>query len=565
LSTSPQRRQLPQPERLVNLTPHEIALEAIEPPADFDDSESPNLLTVRLPPEGQFARIDDNASRLSAGWLNAETSLIALTRMRRSTKLSDLPPPAPGTRLIVSRLTALAARNRGDLVFPYGELRDQAGRIIGMKGLAAFRRKLAPTQRYRDWRAAVRADLAGKVVGQEWLTGLLFAAATALLSGFLALCPGALDNASQHGWAGGGLAWTSWSSVFCFVTGVTLMSFATWRWRRRGQILTERGTAYVIDEVAIPWQHEEKESVLAEIRKGFARTLLVPGPNALDEAWQWQVDSESAARWDENVDGLVRSFWAVHYNDDQVTKNALFTWAPWPVAVAFGARATARRRGLALHVRQRTSHGAGANARLQVTDPAYDFQRGQHLEPLSDLTPDHAVQELYGQLTLNFEPLTSTHRREPAGHGRQVLLLIIRTTHGHIGDISMDLTQADPVAVHVPGLLADPVLPNGPHPVPVAEWRLTSATKPTPELPWKAFPSAAEEIADWIITQHRKHPGHLVLIAARIPQELAIGLGIQLGQRQNWPRQAYPVYYANRRLVVTDLLLGSESVPLERS
>ena len=348
------------------------------------------------------------------------------------------------------------------------------------------------------------------------------------------------------------------------------MFLATWRWRRRGQILAGRGTAYIIDEDAISWQHEEKESVLAEIRKGFARTLLVPGPDALDEAWHWQADSQSAPRWDENVDRLVRSFWAVHYNDDQVTKNALFTWAPWPAAMAFGARATARRRGLALHVRQRTSHGAGANAQFCVTDPAHDFQRGRRPEPLRDLAPGHAVRELDGQLALAFELLPGSQPRSVRAPrhnaaSRPVLLLVVRTTRGHIGAISMDLKQAEPVPVHVPGSLADSVLPPGPHVMPTAEWRLTSAAEPVPELPWQAFPAAAEEIADWVIAQHHKHPGHLVLIATRIPQELAIGLGIQLGQRRNWPPQAYPLYYANRQLVITDLRLGSESVPTERS
>ena len=232
-----------------------------------------------------------------------------------------------------------------------------------MTGLAAFRPSLAPTQWYRDRRATARARRSVQGPGSDSVTGVVFVTATALLSGFLALIPGATDNAIHQGWAGNGQAVTSWTGLACLVAGLALLTAGARRWRRRAQLLGQRGTAYVIDEAVGPWQHEEKESVLADIRAGFARTLLVPGPGVLGTAWQWQADTDAAASsWDERADDLVRSFWAVHYNDDQVTRNALFTWAPWPVAVAFGARATARRRGLVLHVRQRPSYGAARPA-----------------------------------------------------------------------------------------------------------------------------------------------------------------------------------------------------------
>ena len=86
------------------------------------------------------------------------------------------------------------------------------------------------------------------------------------------------------------------------------------------------------------------------------------------------------------------------------------------------------------------------------------------------------------------------------------------------------------------------------------------------QLPWRAFPGAAEDIADWVIAQSTAHRDHVVLIAARIPQELAVGLGIHLGQRRHeWPQHAYPVYHAHQELVVLDLKLGADSVPAERS
>jgi hypothetical protein len=480
-------------------------------------------------------------------------------------------------------VTALAARHRDDLVFPFEEIRDSAGQIIGVRGLAAFRPRFAPVQRYQDWRAATKSRRTGKPLSREWLTGVLFATATALLSGFLALIPGATDNALHHGWAGGDLAWTSWTSLVCLVGGGALLGAGAVRWRTRGQILGQRGTAYVIDEVAMPWQHEEKESVLADIRAGFARTLVVPGPGALGQAWQWQADAESASRWDENVDRLVRAFWAVHYNDDQVTRNALFTWAPWPVAVAFGARATARRRGLVLHVRQRPSYGTtGANTELRLTDPAHDFLRGTRRAALDDSAPEHTVTCLQGQLTLTIEPFIIQNANHPgnppiprpvAHRGGSpapvqppLLLLLIRTTHDSIGPIPLNLAATPAATIQVPASLAGSLLPAGSYMIPVAEWRLDSADQPVPQLPWRAFPAAAEDIADWIIAQSTAHRDHVVLIATRIPQELAVGLGIHLGQRRHeWPPYAYPVYHARQELVVLDLRLGADSVPAERS
>ncbi len=581
---------LPPAERLVNLTEHDVVLEAVIPSAPGEEPGSGTSSEVRLPPDGRFARVDDARADLGDGWLNAGTSLITLTRLRRSGELMDLPPAQPGARYIVSRITALAARRRRDLVFPFGEVRDSAGRITRARGLASFRPGWALAERYRDWRAAVRERRSREPLSKQWLTGVMFAVATALLSAALALLPGAADNARRHGWGGGGQFWASWLTVGFGAAGLALLVAAAWRWHRRGQILDERGTAYVIEEQAIAWRHEEKESVLAAIAKGFASTLRVPGPEALGDNWHWQADAEAAPQWDERTDQLVRSFWAVHYNDDQVTRNALFTWAPWPVAMAFGARATARRRGLVLHVRQRPSYGAGGpRQELRLTDTAHDFLRDKRPRSLSETAPRHTVRCLPEpgcppvHLDVTVEPLhvpdahqpsrlhltgSSTHRGGSASHGtlRLPLLLLVRATHEPIDLIPMELADAPMVTIHVTEGLTDSVIPAGKHTVMVAEWRLDSGVQPVPQLPWEAFPAAAECIAAWVVEQARTHPGHVILLATRIPQELAVGLGIQLGQlTHSWPRRMYPAYYAQRRLVVPELMLGAESVPVERA
>jgi hypothetical protein len=567
----------------VNLTEHQVVLDAFEQAAAGEDPGATPPSVVRLPPEGRPARVRDDRARLSQRWLNTGTGLVRLTRLRRSSDLVDLPPPKPGARYVVSRITALAARRRGDLVFPFGEHRDPAGRITRVSGLATFRPGWALRHWYRDWRTAACGRRARKPLGSQALTGVLFAMATALLSGALALLPGAADNAQQNGWAGGGQFWASWLTVCFGVAGLAVLGAAAWRWRRRAVIVDERGTAYVIEEQAIAWRHEEKESVLTAIGKGFASTLRVPGPDALGDNWHWQVDAEGAARWDERTDQLVRSFWAVHYNDDQVTRNALFTWAPWPVAMAFGARATARRRGLVLHVRQRPSYGAaGPRQQLRLTDTAHEFLRDKRPAPLEQTAPEHCVKHLQGRLAVTVEPLglsnaAAAHpyhaaraagRSGPAGQDAagQMLLLLVRVTHGPIGPIPMTLAHTRAMTAYVSHGLAGSLIPAGTHTVVAAEWRLDSKTQPVPQLPWEAFPAAAESIADWVVEQASAHPGHVVLLATRIPQELAVGLGIQLGQRAHaWPRQAYPVYFVSERLVVPELMLGAESVPAERA
>jgi len=117
--------------------------------------------------------------------------------------------------------------------------------------------------------------------------------------------------------------------------------------------------------------------------------------------------------------------------------------------------------------------------------------------------------------------------------------------------------------LHVPVSLADSVLPPGSRRIPAAEWRLTATDKS--HVPWQAFPAAAEAIASWVEEQAAAHHAGVVLLAARMPQEIAVGLGIQLGQRSTtWPHRVYPVYYAGGPLVVPDLSLGREPAPAGR-
>jgi hypothetical protein len=62
------------------------------------------------------------------------------------------------------------------------------------------------------WRAGLRARRSGRTrrsITTAWLTGVLFATATALLSAALGLLPAEVDNALKHGWGGAGQAVSS--------------------------------------------------------------------------------------------------------------------------------------------------------------------------------------------------------------------------------------------------------------------------------------------------------------------------------------------------------------------
>lgn len=567
--------QAPPVERLVNLTDQLIELPR-EPGAG-----SAAAGRLRLPPGGVVARVDDERATIRYEKIDSPPGSVSLTILRRSRRVAGLPRPQPGTRYVVSRPAALAARGRRDLLFPFGEIRDDEGQVIGTGGLAAFRPARLARLGLRRWPAAARDWLAKRREPAQWLTGVLFATATALLSGAIALLPGALDFAKANSWQAAWGTWTLRLAVAFGGGGIILLGWAAWRWHLRGLILADRGTAYVIEEEAITWRHEEKESVLAAITGRFASVLQVPGPGQLDSDWTWQAGGESASAWDARADELVRSFWSVHYNDDKVTRNAVFIWAPWPVATAFGARATARRPGLVLNVRQRPSAG-GALRRIRLNDQAHDFLRDELAAPgPQPLGPAFTVAELTARLKITIAPVVVPGTADLRGRNNPsgVLLLVVRITRGPVGPVRLDLDQTPPFTLRVARSLARRLIPVGTFDVPAAEWRLNAvagqppASTPagTPRLPWRAFPAVAESIADWVVRQAAERPGDIVLLAARVPQEVAVGLGVQLGQRamelepgQRWPRRVYPVFYTRSGLVVPNLRLGADSVPSQR-
>ncbi len=277
-------------QRLVNLTEHDVMLMA-RPRNSQEGVAEPSL--TRIQAYGRFARVDDEAARLHERMLDTEAGVVRLTWLRRLGRLVDLSAPRAGTRYVVSRVTALAARDRGDLVFPFDEIRDDHGRVTGAQGLASFRPRPAIGRLPGAWRAAARERRQGRRLDKQTLTGVLFAVATALLSAALALFPGALDEAKASGWGAARASWTLRLTVVFAAAGLTALAVAAWRWHRRGVMLEDRGTAYVIEEQVITWRHEEKESVLADVGEGFAAVLRAP-----ELPWQaFPAAAESIADW----------------------------------------------------------------------------------------------------------------------------------------------------------------------------------------------------------------------------------------------------------------------------
>lgn len=572
-------------ELLVNLTSHDVVL-ACQFPEDPAEHTGGGSL-VRVPPGGSFARVDDDAATIGGELLATRSGVFSLTHLRWNGRLVDLPAPRAGTRYLVSRLTALAARDRTDLAFPFGEVREDDGKIACALGLGAFVPDRGRSGVSRKRRAA-DIRLASRPVDKQWLISALFAAATLFVGAAAGALPGALDEArGSHGsWS----TWSMWLTAGFRAAGTALLAIAVWRWSRGGKIRRLRGTAYIVYEEAERWRPEDKQIVLAEIGAGFDKVLEILGPRELGFDWYWRAAGHTAPQWDRRVEELVSSFRAVHHTDDHGTPNAVFVWAPWPVAMAFGARASARGRNVPLNVRQRPSNAGTRGRQPRLTDVAHDFLGTRNEPSLQVVAPSLVAAHLPGAVTVTVRPLGAPDR-DHGGHVRggshratvrdnpySLLLLVVRITHGPVGPIDIELGRTGAFELEVAESLAVHSLPPGPQPIPVAEWRLEAQDagpgRAPGELPWAAFPSAIAEIAGWVAGQAAAHQAKVVLLATRMPQELGVGLGIQLRQRSwdlaaghRWPERMYPAIYAgdSRRLIVPDLRLGADSVPSQQA
>lgn len=110
---------------VINLTPHEI---------NIVGNEGKVLLSVA--PSGVIGRADEvRTKHETLSLAGIEVPCVELD----FTAANSIPDPVKGTILIVSVLTAQAARRSGrtsDIYFPTDLVRDDRGRIVGARSLA---------------------------------------------------------------------------------------------------------------------------------------------------------------------------------------------------------------------------------------------------------------------------------------------------------------------------------------------------------------------------------------------------------------------------------------------
>ncbi len=106
----------------INLTPHAVTVYGED-----------GTRIAEFPRQGQPARLAESAKTVR------DLGGVPLTRVRLG-EAESLPPRTSGVRYIVSMplLMGLAAAgvDRPDCLYPYGQVRNEAGQIIGCRGLA---------------------------------------------------------------------------------------------------------------------------------------------------------------------------------------------------------------------------------------------------------------------------------------------------------------------------------------------------------------------------------------------------------------------------------------------
>ena len=107
--------------KIVNLTPHAL---------NFLDAE--NHVALNVPSSG-VARAAQR--RENIGWVELDGMTLPVTRSVFGA-VEGLPAPEAGTIYVVSAITAQAVPKREDVFIVDDSVRDENGRIIGVRGLA---------------------------------------------------------------------------------------------------------------------------------------------------------------------------------------------------------------------------------------------------------------------------------------------------------------------------------------------------------------------------------------------------------------------------------------------
>jgi len=107
---------------LINLTPHPI------------DVISDDGSILRVFESGFVARVEFENLEVEQTLIGGV--VITIGKTRTTPQPPDLPPPAPRTLYVVSRIVASAAMDRDDLVFPDDLVRNDKGAVVGCRRLS---------------------------------------------------------------------------------------------------------------------------------------------------------------------------------------------------------------------------------------------------------------------------------------------------------------------------------------------------------------------------------------------------------------------------------------------
>lgn len=379
-------------------------------------------------------------------------------------------------------------------------------------------------------------------VGRDWL----IPSAVAMATLFLGAALGGLPALVASSWQDPQTRIAVWTAIALGIVGLVSL-LATWlMWRGRKRILRRNGTAYVIQEAARGWSADDSRAFLASAKRQFARMIEVPGPGKLSGSWDWPL-SEGAQDWDSKVTELVRAFQALRCDDDPVTPKGLFMWAWAPVAIAFGARATAADRGLVLDVWQRPSRGRAGHVEMAPwSQRPHRLGSGQQLQTITEVLPDSIPHEYRWPVQVIIKSPEATAGAVPKkshSDGEMPVILLVRLgsqSWGPVPDVSAGADPVSPLTLVLED--AGGLSRGGTFRTEIRELRIMPPAG-SMLFPWTAYPALVGEAAAWIRRQTAEAKERPTMIGTILPPEVALGLGIAAAQNTApaWPNYLWPI------------------------
>ncbi len=110
---------------IINSTPHELVL--------YSQSGEKLRTWSKSPAPARVAEDIQPAHRIPS-----DGTIVPMFRVNVDENATELPDPIEGTYFVVSRVTAMHYPERSDFIFPFNEVRDETGRVIGCRGFASF-------------------------------------------------------------------------------------------------------------------------------------------------------------------------------------------------------------------------------------------------------------------------------------------------------------------------------------------------------------------------------------------------------------------------------------------